>query len=84
MIIPVTQTRTVHCIIEQGIRYCEDTNLSKNEIGAGLLIVVGIALVMGGAFWIGSILSDKYDNFALLILSVLTPLFIAGIILLLL
>jgi len=41
IIIPITNTRTRDCIIQDGVRYCESRNVSPHDVG---VILGGIAL----------------------------------------
>jgi len=45
MIIPVQTTRTIECIVQEGKKFCETSDISGNELGMTIIITV---LWMGG------------------------------------
>lgn len=82
VVVPVNNVR--NCIVQDGIRYCENKDVSPNEFGVALLFTVGILLWVMLWFWIGSKLESKFDvSFpaVLFIGGFIIPMAILGIIL---
>ncbi len=78
-------THEVNCIIQAGIRYCEDIPMSNNEIALTLFGIVGVFLYLGLWMWIGSKIEDEYNIFCLIptiLGGILLPMIIVAIVLL--
>lgn len=70
LIIPQTRTREVECIVQDGTKYCEKTELTRSDINhLGLLLIV-TALWM---FTVGYFLVEKDKPSIAFIIFLLPP-----------
>lgn len=86
IIIPITNTKKVNCILEEGIRYCEDNPRSDKEVGYILLLVVLYMGWIAFCLWLGEKLNEIYceDHFVVtvpIMAGFIIPLIITAIIL---
>ncbi len=77
IIIPVTSTRRIECITQNGTQYCEKKEYTKQETGFVLIFIVVLMCYLVFLMW----LSDKFDHPIFLIAGILLPLLITGIVL---
>jgi uncharacterized PurR-regulated membrane protein YhhQ (DUF165 family) len=83
IITPVIINNTKECIIQNGVKFCEDQDITNKEIGVVLLSTLGFFMYVALAFKVGDMVEDKYGVEALKTLLVLlaAPLLIIGLIL---
>jgi hypothetical protein len=75
VIVPTHTTKTVDCIIQDGIKYCEKTDLTNQETG---VVFIGIAVLIAYMVFLGY-LTEEFDNFLILIIGIIAPLVIFGL-----
>lgn len=49
IIIPMTNTRTRDCIVQEGVRYCESQPMSNHDLG--MLFLLMLVLIAWFGFW---------------------------------
>lgn len=61
IIIPMhsTTTRTLNCIVQDGTRYCEDQEFTKEDGAQMVLIIIGIFAYMFVGMLVGGWLDDN-------------------------
>lgn len=50
IIIPISHVEKVNCIIENNTQYCESKNMTKQELGYGLIVIT--LLILWSMSWI--------------------------------
>jgi hypothetical protein len=81
IILPVVNTIEENCIIQDGIKYCENQPLSLPIIGWSLLGTVAMIAYLFLLLW----LDDEFDKSPIFFLSgILAPIIITGVTLILL
>ncbi len=58
MILPINTHTEVNCIIEKGVRYCEDPIVTKQDIG--IILIATIAVVLWFIGWSNLFIERKY------------------------
>jgi len=61
IIIPIQNTKVVDCIVQDGVRYCEKTDITTHEGGLIALGLVVMFLWIAMWIWIG-IKVEEYTN----------------------
>lgn len=75
-VIPVQNTKTVHCIIQEGIRYCESTPVTRQDLGEIFIITSLLIVYLGFLGW----LTVENDSFTYFFAGIFIPMFVAGLI----
>jgi hypothetical protein len=79
IIIPINNTREVNCIVEQGVRYCEKKDFSKQEVAVvflGLSIIILWLMFWG---WLSFRVEDTVEPTIVFIIGgIVAPLIIIG------
>lgn len=82
IIIPITNTRTRDCIIQEGVRYCESQNASPKDVGIILGCVALYFVYVGLVFYFVE-KSDTYNQLEWVFFwAMIVPLIVGSVVLL--
>lgn len=74
-VVPINTTRTVHCIIQDEVKYCESNPMTKQEGGLVALLVAGLILWFMFWSWVSFKVENRYGIY------LLVPLLLGGFVL---
>jgi hypothetical protein len=77
IIVPITNTRTRDCIVQDGQRYCEDTDLTPREVGFIIIGVVVLTAYLGFLMWLN--LDKDIPISKVLVLGIALPLLVLSL-----
>ena len=65
IIVPITNTQVKNCIVQAGVRYCEDQPTTKKDISYLSFGLVGLFIWFAFSFWFGMKIGEKTNTFEL-------------------
>lgn len=79
IITPIPVKNNVYCIVQEGIKYCEQSQLTNKELGITLLLTVAFFVWL----WLCMLISDRilYSSVPGGFFAILFPMLVIGLIL---
>ena len=66
IIMPIQHTKEITCIMQDGVRYCENNPLTKEQNGIMALGIVALMLWFMFWFWLSFKIEDRWGVFPLI------------------
>lgn len=62
---------TRDCIVQDGVRYCETNNLTPEQLGVGILVIIAVCVYLWFLGWLA--IEREYNGFLVVLLGLILP-----------
>jgi len=62
---------TRDCIVQDGVKYCETSNLTPEQLGTGILAIIAICLYLWFLGWLA--IEREYNGFLVVLIGLILP-----------